>query len=178
MRCTITVYNSDPNYNSVIDFISEKLMSESNDTNASAMNNSLQANTKLKKKGRKEYINEYFGVRSKEPPKFEFRPDADHAIHKLRYKGRDVYLERIKTSQPLMGKDKPFVPENIILTVWSWNKVDGGLLLKDLLNEAIQYGFETKSDLGYKKYVSIYIIFIYALKYIILCIHINYVFVY
>ncbi len=79
----------------------------------------------------------------REIPKFEFRPDSDQSIHRIEYKGTTIYLERIRSSTPLMGADSkvPFTPEHMVLTCWG-SKME---VLKDLVNEAVEATFAIKA---------------------------------
>jgi hypothetical protein len=97
---------------------------------------SLQAATKVKKKSHKDYVAEWLGSASKKNDTFEFRPDADYAIHQFLFKGVKVYLTRSKSSDPLMGgnSDIPFTPQSLKLSVWGSDTQ----VLRTLLTEAIE----------------------------------------
>ena len=100
----VTIHNTDPNFNAVIDYLSDEILSK-----IEGAQSSLQASTKEKKWSRKDWIQDWLGTGSRTVDKFEFRPDSDKTIHKLKYKGRTIMMTRSKSSDPLMGGgDKPF----------------------------------------------------------------------
>lgn len=113
LNCSIIIHNSDPNFNAVIDYISDNLL-----INSAGAKGSLQANTKPKSKSRKDYIAEWMGTAVKTADELIYRPDNDQVIHRLSYKNKIIFLERSKSSNPMMGKDKPFTPESLKLSCW------------------------------------------------------------
>jgi hypothetical protein len=136
-KSSVTIYNSDPSFLAVVDYLSEHCLTQTTSGNAS-----LQATTHVKKWRGKDFIKEYLGVEDKEAPTFEFRPESDASIHQVLFKGKTVYLERVKSSNTLMGGEKPFTPEHLTLTIWGGGHQS---LLKELLNEAIKTSFVSKS---------------------------------
>jgi len=128
MQCSIAIYNTDENFNAVMDFISDRLLQ-----NISGSQYSLQANTKIKEnKTSKEYMQEWLRGGNSEPHELVYRPDNDQVIHTITYKGCKIFIERAK-SQPLMGRDKPFTPESLKLTTWGSDNT----MLKSLMSDAV-----------------------------------------
>jgi mitochondrial chaperone BCS1 len=119
MMSSVTIHNIDPNFNVVIDYISEHLLSQ---TEGGAQS-TLQASTHQPKKTRKDWIQEYLGSDQRTVNTFEFRPDSDHAIHRFNFDGHVIYMTRKKSSEPipLTGRDVPFTPESLTLSVWGPN---------------------------------------------------------
>jgi len=125
---SIIIHNTDNNFNAIIDFISDTLL-----INDNCANGSLQAVTKPKKKTWKDWLADWKGTAVMSPDVLIYRPDNDQVIHKLHYKGRVVFLERAKSSSPLMGSKRPFTPESLKLSVWGKDNS----ILKELLREAL-----------------------------------------
>lgn len=135
MSSSITVHNTDPNFNSVIDYLASKCLSSE-----SGINSNMQAVTKLKQWTRKDWVQKYLGTNNRDVPEFEFRPDNDNVIHTFYYKKHQIYLSRTKSSDPLMGStsNKPFTPESITLTVWGRENTVLRELLKDAIEETVR----------------------------------------
>ena len=128
-QSSITIHNTDSNFEAVIDYLSEFVMKDTPQCN-------LQAATKVKKKSHKDYIAEWLGSSSRKSDTFEFRPDADYAIHQFYFEGVKVYLTRSKSSDPLMGgySEIPFTPQTLKLSVWGSDTT----ALRNLLSAAIE----------------------------------------
>jgi len=133
---SITLHNTDPNFDNVISYLSEKISSE-------GANYSIQARTKPKKKCRKEWIQQWLGT-AKENPSFEYRLNSDEVIFKINYKNKVITLKRFKSAQPLVGgfMDQPFTPESLCLTVWG----SDNSVLKELLNDALEEKLNKPAD--------------------------------
>jgi mitochondrial chaperone BCS1 len=132
MISSVTIHNTDPNFHAVIDFISESILA-----NTEGSQSTLQATTHQPKKiTRKDWIQEYLGTDQRNVDKFEFRPDSDHAIHRFLYEGKVIFMTRSKSSEPLplTGRDVPFTPESLTLSVWGSNSQ----VLKNLLQASLE----------------------------------------
>jgi mitochondrial chaperone BCS1 len=131
MISSVTIHNTDPNFHAVIDFISETILA-----NIEGSQSTLQATTHQPKKTRKDWIQEYLGTDQRNVDKFEFRPDSDHAIHRFVYDGKVIFMTRSKSSEPLplTGRDVPFTPESLTLSVWGANSS----VLKHLLQASLE----------------------------------------
>ena len=114
MSCSITIDNSDPNYDAVIDYIGQFMQ-----TQIKGANHSLKATTQQKKKTWKDWIREELGGTGKEETKFDLRPDSDDVLHTLIFKGRKIEFTRKKQQIQVLGRqERPFVPESLTLSVW------------------------------------------------------------
>ena len=134
---SIIIHNTDKNFNSIIDFISDTLL-----INDNCANGSLQAVTKPKKKTWKDWLADWNGTAVMSPDVLIYRPDNDQVIHKLQYKGRIIFLERAKSSSPLMGSKRPFTPESVKLSVWGKDNS----ILKELLQDALAAAIKKEDD--------------------------------
>lgn len=134
---SIIIHNTDNNFNAIIDFISDTLL-----INDNCANGSLQAVTKPKKKTWKDWLADWNGTAVMSPDVLIYRPDNDQVIHKLQYKGRIIFLERAKSSSPLMGSKRPFTPESVKLSVWGKDNS----ILKELLQDALAAAIKKEDD--------------------------------
>jgi hypothetical protein len=139
MSSSIVLHNTDPNFNTIIDYLSGLIVADS-----LGKFSSVQATTKKKDYTRKDWIQEWLGTSSRDVPKFEYRPDNDDIIHTFKYKGQKIFLSRSKSGDALMGSDseKPFTPESLTLTVWG----SSDQILRELLMEALVSVSEQKRE--------------------------------
>lgn len=137
MVSSVTIHNTDPNFLAVIDFISENILSDLDGSQST-----LQATTHQPKKTRKDWIQEYLGTDQRNVDKFEFRPDSDHAIHRFKFEGKMIYMTRSKSSEPLplTGRDVPFTPESLTLSVWG----SSTQVLKNLLQASLEASVKSR----------------------------------
>lgn len=137
MSSSVVIHNTDPNFNTIIDYLAEHMLS-----NIPGSFSSVQASTKKKNWTRKDWIQEYLGTSNRDIPIFDYRPDNDNIIHRFQYKGQWVYLSRSKSGDALMGADseKPFTPESLTLTVWGSNNQ----VIRDLMSEALESGSKAR----------------------------------
>lgn len=139
MSSSIVLHNTDPNFNNIIDYLAENIMSK-----VSGLFSSVQATTKKRDWTRKDWIQEWLGTNTNDVPVFEYRPDNDNIIHSFIYRDHTIYLSRAKSGDALMGSDseKPFTPESLTLTVWGAdNKI-----LQELMTEALVSASEKKRE--------------------------------
>ena len=135
---SITIHNTDRNFDAVIDFVSDKLLS-----NVQGGQNALQATTPKKKMSYRNWLRMLYLGTSEENPKFEYRPESNNSVFTVNYKSHYISMFRSK-DQALMGgySEQPFTPERITLAVWSSNSQ----ILKDLLNDALAASIEKESS--------------------------------
>ena len=122
---TIAIKNTDENFNTILDFISEKCVRE----DSPAM---IATSKKRKLHWRKAYI-EYLNGAS-EASKMDYRPEENTAKHFV-YRDSTILMFRRKGQTLTVGWSRePKQLETLHLSTWGWSNQ----ILKDLFDEALQ----------------------------------------
>mmetsp|Transcript_20724 Transcript_20724/g.36868 ORF Transcript_20724/g.36868 Transcript_20724/m.36868 type:complete len:952 (-) Transcript_20724:288-3143(-) len=123
--CSITVRNTDENYNAVVDYVTKFCSQDKS---------SLVATTKKAKWNRKTWRDQWNGIGPKKAPEIELRPTRN-VVTSFRYKGHRIFLYRTKGETITTGYDRrPLTMESLTLTCFGRDNS----ILKQLIEAAMQ----------------------------------------
>merc|ERR1712159_37239 len=132
---TITVENSDPSFDTVLDYITKQGIVSTGDKRA--------VTSKRKNMTMRERIQEW-AIGRQQAPTLEFRPDGGDALTVFRWEDTSIYMTRSKGEVVTTGLDrKPTTLEKIRLQAFG---MDDSVLRK-FLNAAMQSSFDTDREM-------------------------------
>lgn len=141
-RTDITIQNTDPAYEAVVDFI--------NENHLTSAQSSMQVNTRKYDKTWKQEIREHMYGASKEAPQLDLKPNDDGQIHSFIYKSVTIQFYRKKGETLITGYSRqPSKMEHLNLSCWG---TDSSLIMQ-LIEDAIAAKVEKESN-GVSVYVS------------------------
>lgn len=144
-RSEVTIDNTDPNYNAVLDYITAEFLSKK--LGATSI---MRVQTKVKKnKTWKDWRNEWNGIGKNKAPELEYRPNDNATLHEFSYKGHKFLFSITKGKTVTVGWErKPVTQETLRLSMWGTDRK----LIMELLNEAI-LSAQSKDEGGIHIYV-------------------------
>eukprot|EP00035_Acanthoeca_spectabilis_P012932 m.235222 g.235222 ORF g.235222 m.235222 type:complete len:892 (+) comp15760_c0_seq2:2970-5645(+) len=130
--CSISIRSQDEGFKKVIEFIGKKGL---------ARHGSLIATTHKKKDT---FLNWKRGeLGHTDPPKMEYRPDDNDALHVLRYKGARILMRRRKGETVMTGYDRrPLVMESLTLSCWGLDNSP----IQSLIDDAMAASHAEETD--------------------------------
>jgi len=140
---TVTIRNTDPNYNAVIDYITDNFLSK-----IAGARGCLQATTAKKNMTWREKRQSWLG-NLKSIPTIEIRPNDDSSRHTFEFEGTEITCYRRKGETMTVGYARqPKVMEDLTLCMWGTSNEP---IIK-LINAAIAAAAEKEDD-GISVYV-------------------------
>ena len=143
-RSDVTINNSDPNYDAVVDYITDNFLHCSD-----GHKSSMQVSTRKKKKSWRDYRDQYMDITRKVIPQLDVRPNNQGGFVNFTYCGVDITFYRKKGETLTIGWERrPHVVESLTLATWGR---DNSIIIK-LINAAVQANLD-KNDHGVAIYV-------------------------